>query len=335
MHDMYSQKNRLTEEERMRQRRRRAKQERIRRLRRLRRILIASMVLILAALIVSGVLIYRNTYTGIVNRGEKAIRQGNDGTAEKLFKKAIDKKGEGEAAYLELAKLYEKNNEEKKADKLFENAISNYPDAIDVYKAAVKFYETSGREEKIAPIMNQCTNEVILSELSEYVAKVPVFSLEEDKVYDDVQELTLSSEEEGTIYYTTDGSEATTDSTEYKEPIHISKEGKTTVRAIFVNKKGIPSMEITKTFTIAFPVADAPAVSPAAGEFTKAIQVEIQVPKGYTAYYTTDGSEPTEKSAKYTGPVTLNKNVMLKAVLIDGKGKKSEITTRRYEFSAE
>ena len=66
------------------------------------------------------------------------------------------------------------------------------------------------------------------------------------------QELTLSSEDEGTIYYTLDGSEATTDSTEYKEPIQLNQEGETTVRAIFVNKKGIASVEVQKTYTIQF-----------------------------------------------------------------------------------
>lgn len=138
---------------------------------------------------------------------------------------------------MSLAKLYHGRDQDDKADTLLQEAVNTYPDSTGVYRAAVEFYEDTEQTEKIAYIMSTCTNEQILTELKDYVAKIPEFSLDDDKVYDNVQELTLSSEDEGTIYYTLDGSEATTDSTEYKEPIQLNQEGETTVRAIFVNKK--------------------------------------------------------------------------------------------------
>ena len=251
--------DRLSEEE-IRRRRRRAKAERMRRKRRLRRILILGMILFLAAIIGIGVLIYRNTYTGVVNQGKRAEAGGNTTKAEDLYLRAIEKNGEKEDAYVSLAKLYHGRDQDDKADTLLQEAVNTYPDSTGVYRAAVEFYEDTEQTEKIAYIMSTCTNEQILTELKDYVAKIPEFSLDDDKVYDNVQELTLSSEDEGTIYYTLDGSEATTDSTEYKEPIQLNQEGETTVRAIFVNKKGIASVEVQKTYTIQFPVADAPAV---------------------------------------------------------------------------
>lgn len=277
-------------------------------------------------------MIYRNTYTGVVNRGIKAQKSGNTKDAEDLYLRAIKKSGEKEDAYLNLAKLYHEQSQEDAATELLRNAVDDHPDSIGVYRAAVKYYEETDQTEKIAYIMSTCTNDQILTELQDYVAGIPEFSLNDEKVYDNVQELTLSSEAEGTIYYTLDGSAATTDSTEYKEPIQLNKEGETTVRAIFVNKKGIESVEVQKTYTIKFPVADAPAVSPTTGQYSEPISVEVQVPEGYTAYYTVDGTEPSDQSTKYTGAFAIYQDTELNVVLIDGNGKKSEITTRKYRI---
>lgn len=325
--------DRLSEEE-IRRRRRRAKAERMRRKRRLRRILILGMILILAAIIGIGVLIYRNTYTGVVNQGKRAEVNGNSTKAEALYQRAIEKNGEKEDAYISLAKLYHNQDQDDQADSLLQDAVNDHPDSIGVYRAAVEFYEDTEQTGKIAYIMSTCTNDQILTELKDYVAKIPEFSLDEDKVYDNVQELTLSSEDKGTIYYTLDGSEATVDSIEYKEPIQLNKEGETTVRAIFVNRKGIASVEVQKTYTIQFPVADAPAVSPTTGQYSEAVSVEIQVPEGYTAYYTLDGTEPSDQSIQYTGAFAVYEDTELNVVLIDGNGKKSEMTTRKYRISS-
>ena len=56
-----------------------------------------------------------------------------------------------------------------------------------------------------------------------------------------------------------------------------------------------------------------------------------KVPDGYTAYYTTDKSEPTTSSTKYTGPVEMPEGeTIFKAVLVNAKGRVSGITTRNY-----
>lgn len=330
MQDMTNPGRRPSDEEI--RRRRKAKAERMRRKRKLRRLLILGMVLTLALLIGTGVLIYRNTYAGVVNRGKKAQESGNTKEAEALYLRAIKKNGEKEDAYLNLAKLYHEQNQEDEASELLKNAVNDHPDSIGVYNAAVKYYEETDQTAKIAYIISTCTNDQILTELQDYVAGIPEFSLDDEKVYDNVQELTLSSEAEGTIYYTVDGSAATTESTKYEEPIQLNKEGETTVRAIFVNKKGIESVEVQKTYTIQFPVADAPAVSPTTGQYSEPVSVEIQVPDGYTAYYTVDGTEPSDQSTKYTGTFAIYQDTELNVVLIDGNGKKSEITTRKYRI---
>ena len=63
----------------------------------------------------------------------------------------------------------------------------------------------------------------------------PVFSLDDGK-YSEVQEVTLSASGEA-IYYTTDGTNPTSSSTKYTEPILLNEEGKTQIKAIAITKR--------------------------------------------------------------------------------------------------
>ena len=168
------------------------------------------------------------------------------------------------------------------------------------------------------------------SELSEYVSEGPTFSLDDSETFEDVQELSLSAGNGCTIYYTTDETDPTVKSTKYAEPIQIS-EGETVVSAIAVNKKGIPSLPVKKTYTVELPIEDAPAVSPSTGQYESATQIEIKVPEGYEAYYTMDKSDPTTASTKYVGPIDMPEGeTIFKAILVNAKGRTSGVTTRNY-----
>ena len=100
-----------------------------------------------------------------------------------------------------------------------------------------------------------------------------------------------------------------------------------------MNKEGIPSLAETKEYTVELPIEDAPAVSPSTGQYDEPTQIVIQVPEGYTAYYTTDKSNPTENSTQYTGPIDMPQgSTIFKAVLVNGKGRLTAVTTRNYEL---
>ena len=160
--------------------------------------------------------------------------------------------------------------------------------------------------------------------------KTPKFSLDDGEDYDDVQQLKLTAESGNKIYYTKNKKKPTTGSHKYNSPIQI-EEGDTTIYAIAVNKAGIPSLPVKKSYTVELPIEDAPAVSPSTGQYSTAQEIEIKVPNGYTAYYTTDKSEPTTSSTKYTGPVEMPEGeTIFKAVLVNAKGRVSGITTRNY-----
>ena len=82
---------------------------------------------------------------------------------------------------------------------------------------------------------------------------------------------------------------------------------------------------------VEFPIEEAPAVSPSTGQYEEATRIEIKVPDGYEAYYTTSGEDPTTSSKKYTGPVDMPEGeTLFKAVLVTSDGRLSGITTRNY-----
>ena len=181
-------------------------------------------------------------------------------------------------------------------------------------------------------MMNWIKSTYCWKTVKKYVSTAPEFSLKEGS-YTEVQQVSLSSETGGDIYYTTDGSEPTTASQKYSEAILLQEEGVTEIRAIAVNKAGVPSVVASAKYTIAFPVADAPAVSPSTGAYNGTIQVTVTVPDGYTAYYTTDGSVPDAGATKYTAPVDLrlDAKVTFNVVLINNQnGKATAMTSKTY-----
>ena len=103
------------------------------------------------------------------------------------------------------------------------------------------------------------------------------------------------------------------------------------MKAIAVNKNGVPGLPESKTYVIELPIEDAPAVSPSTGQYGEPMKIEILIPNGYTAYYTMDGTIPTTASTKYTGPINMPENdTLFKAILVNAAGRSSGVTTRNY-----
>ena len=281
---------------------------------------------------------YQNSYTGMLKKGYRAVNEKEYMAAEKYFDRAIIKDKSRPDAYVGLAEIYLDQNDTDGAEDVYLSAIETQPTNEKLYQAAIDFYMETKQPEKVASLLEDCEDDNVLASVSEYVCEDPEFKPEEGP-YKEVQEITISSDTEGEIYYTTDGTDPTAKTgKKYKEPILLEKEGTTEIRAIVVNMKGIPSGVISQTYTIEFPIADAPAVTPSTGRYTDPQKITITVPDGYTAYYTTDGSEPTASSEKYTGPIDMpaNTTTTFNAVLINNRnGKATEVTTRSYITTAE
>ena len=131
---------------------------------------------------------------------------------------------------------------------------------------------------------------------------VPEFSINEG-YYTSIQPLKLTATGSGKIYFTTDGSEPTQESTQYTAPI-ILENGSHIIRACFVNDNGIVSDVVTKEYHIEYNDILAPEVSVLSGEYFAPIMIEI-LEEDDDVYYTTDGSDPTYTSTPYTGPIPM------------------------------
>lgn len=282
---------------------------------------------------VLGFLLYQNSYSGQMKKGNKALAEQQYSEAETYFKKAVQKAPEKAEAYIGLAKICLAENDKDGAEEIYRDAIDKYPESTAIYEACIKFYLETSQSKEI-PVLLDEANDSVRESLSTYIVSVPEFSLDDSETFDDVQQLSLTVKS-GDIYYTTDGSEPTEKSRKYDEPIQIS-EGETTIKAIAVNKSGVPSLTETRTYTVEFPIEDAPAVTPSTGQYDEPVQITIQVPDGYTAYYTMDRSDPTMESNLYTGPIEMPAgSTIFKAVLVNGKGRLSGVTTRNYELTVQ
>lgn len=317
--------------EKERKKRQSAKAARKKALRRKRRIVLFVMAVILILAGAGFYVLYQNSYNGILKKAQKAAQSKDYTSAESYYKKAITKDSKKADAYTGLADVYMAQDKTEDATSLFKDAINKQTGNVNLYKACMDFYLKSDQNMEIPDLLDSVSDSM-LDKLSDYVVDEPDFSLNDSTTYDDVQKLLLTTDANA-IYYTTDGSDPNLSSTKYtNEGIQIS-EGETTIKAIAVNKKGVPSATSKKTYTVEFPVEDAPAVSPSTGQYDEAVQIEVKVPDGYTAYYTTDGADPTTASTKYTGPIDMPKGeTLFKAILVNGKGRTSGITTRNYMY---
>ena len=142
-------------------------------------------------------------------------------------------------------------------------------------------------------------------------------------------EVTITCATEGAkIYYTTDGSEPTTSSTEYTAAISVTTA--VTLKAIAVKSGMNNSAVASASYTIKGTVAT-PEFSVASGEVDSGTSVTITcATEGAKIYYTTDGSEPTTSSTEYTAAISVTTAVTLKAIAVKSGMNNSAVASASY-----
>ena len=323
----------FSREEREMRRRRAEKKKLIARKKRQRAMIIIGAAAVL--LLIVGMLLYQDSYTGYVKKGYRLLAAQEYDEALVIFKKAATKNVKRSEAYTGLSEVYIAQEDLEKAERIFLNAVSEQSSNVELYRAAIQFYIETDQESKVSILLAGCSDDKVLAELESFVSEVPKFSLNEKEIYDDIQVLELESSGKA-IYYTTDGTDPTTSSKKYTNPIKL-EEGETEVRAISVNKKGISSLVVSKTYIIEYPIEAAPSVTPSTGQYESDQMIEVIVPDNYEAYYTLDGSVPdpehNSETVHYTEPVPMPEgNTIFSVVLVDQRGRHSDITKRNYEL---
>ena len=127
--------------------------------------------------------------------------------------------------------------------------------------------------------------------------------------------VTITCATEGAkIYYTTDGTEPTAESTEYTAAISVTPP--MTLKAIAVKDGMNDSAVASASYTIKGTVST-PEFSVESGAVNSGTSVTIScATEGAKIYYTTDETEPTAESTEYTEAIIVTEAVTLKAIAV-------------------
>ncbi len=140
--------------------------------------------------------------------------------------------------------------------------------------------------------------------------------------------VTLTTATEGArIYYTLDGTAPTTSSNLYDEPIVLTETA--SVKAIAVKEGMNPSKTAGGKITVGN--TETPTSSHKAGQLEVGTVITLRSEtSGSMIYYTTDGSEPTTESKRYSGGIAITDDVTIKAIAVKDGCKNSGIFEAAY-----
>jgi hypothetical protein len=147
--------------------------------------------------------------------------------------------------------------------------------------------------------------------------------------YSTAQSVTLSSTTPGfSIYYTTNGTTPTVNSTPYTGAIAVN--ASMTIEAIAVASGYSASPVATGAYVIAPPAA-APTFQPAPGTYSTAQSVTLSsTTPGFSIYYTTNGTTPTVNSTPYTGAIAVNASMTIEAIAVASGYSASPVASGAY-----
>ena len=178
---------------------------------------------------------------------------------------------------------------------------------------------------KAIAVKTGCTNSAVGSAAYTIQCATPTFSPAAG-TYNANQSVTLSTTYGAKIYYTTDGTNPTTESTEYSGAISVTQT--TTIKAIAWTSGCTSSATASATYTMK---CATPTFSVAAGTYTGNQSVEIScTTPGVTIHYTTDGSTPDGSSPTYNSAIAVNSTQTIKAIAMKSNWTTSDMATAAY-----
>lgn len=262
-------------------------------------------VLILVGLILlSFFIIKQNGFDAHMSKGESYFEDGKFALAISQYQQALQKDESSIDARMRLAEGYRMMGKNQKALDTLMQVIELDASNEEAYQLMIAIYEQTEDYIAINKLLGDCKVESIYQKFKEYLALPPEFSAKEG-TYQECIVVKLMTDNQGSIYYTTDGTEPSIESLPYTSPITLEP-GKNIIRAIFVNQKGMISESTSSIYEIDVTNPTKPLVTPQSGEFSRP---EFIVATCDTVdsniYYTTDGSEPDETSFLYQGQLPM------------------------------
>ncbi len=145
----------------------------------------------------------------------------------------------------------------------------------------------------------------------------------DEGIFNGTQNVTLTSDQAGSVYYTIDGSNPTdsTNSNRIPYTVPIQVYNTTVLQFAAVNSNGVWSQKYSKNYTIDTSTPNVTA-NPEGGLYNTTQSVVLNgtdTTTNTTVYYTTDGTDPQTSSTRnvYTAPVTVNSATTLRYIAVD------------------
>ncbi|MBQ9031715.1 MAG: chitobiase/beta-hexosaminidase C-terminal domain-containing protein [Parasporobacterium sp.] len=185
-------------------------------------------------------------------------------------------------------------------------------------------------------------------------------SLTAGETYEAPVTVTLSSQIQGNIFYTLDGTEPNFNSRIYSGPFEVAamdvpntypnvhfraasydenseKTGEINME-FFLEYNEADAARIAEVVTTTVPepvttaevVLSAPSVTPISGEYSSDTDIVVSSPEGAAIYYTYDGTVPNSGSAMYTGPVKMRPGTGTFSAMCIKDGVSSMVTSNTY-----
>lgn len=276
-----------------------------------------------------------NSYDYQMEMAEKELAEGNYAEALDFYNAALDIKPEDLAARAAMADIYMKQQNYDSAMILLIEIIKADAADKDAYEKLISIYESREDYDSILALADDVTDPEILGLFQPYLVMPPVVS-PLGGTYEGELVVGLFSMKGYDIYYTLDGTiPDTLNGLLYRgTELKFSKAGEYQLKAVCVNDKGIYSELVEETYQVREKAPDLPTLTPDGGEIWGETYVTITAEAGCSIYYTWDGTDPTEQSARYTEPIYVpeGENVLSVLVVNDRNGRKSDIYRSSYSY---
>lgn len=258
----------------------------------------------------------------------KLLENGKYEEAIIAFNKVIDIDGKNIEAHIGLSRAYVKLEDYDEAEKVLNKALEIDNKNKDVYEELIGVYELTNKYDKISDLIEDLEGIGLSSEADKLRPNGPTADLASG-TYSEPIEIALSGSE--IIYYTTDGSEPTSDSLRYNNKIKITSEGTHQVKAMVIDNRGINSKIETFNYVLAFEQIKAPTSSLYPGTYTTTQSVRLGNPNGKgKILYSINGEEP---NLEYNGAIKVTETTTIKARCYnETTGQKSELASWKYDI---
>ena len=170
-----------------------------------------------------------------------------------------------------------------------------------------------------------------------YQTPAPVISPSGEMSFIEPVLVTITSNTEAEIYYTTDGTNPDKSSNKYIEPFQVGLDGKTVIIKAIAYFEGLnPSAISSNTYSFLYQQAFSPKYRILAGTYNHDLNLELYSENDdVVIFYTTDGSIPNPNSMKYTSAISINGNntiFNIKAIAIHQYLEPSIVTSSYYKI---